>query len=192
MDKGKNRDVTLFACNDANDMWDIRGKKYDMTQSHKHYTKISSLSLWQDDCNWRRRRHPGWPYVFLLIYWCWRWNCWNPLSCFVSGECGDRPTNRGASHVWIINGLLARKAITKAGNVQGWGKLIEIPEKKDRFGLGYQPSLDERGNQAIKGKVLPVHETFTSVGHIFRGHVAMIDEVAYNWKDDEVPQVFHN
>lgn len=46
--------------------------------------------------------------------------------------------------------------------------------------MGYQPSSGERDIQDGKGQFLPLHEIFKSVGHIFGGHVAMIDEVAYN------------
>lgn len=68
----------------------------------------------------------------------------------------------------------------EAGNTEGWGKVLELPEKKDRFRPGYQLSLGKRDIQTGKGKILPVQETFTSVGHIFRGHIAMINEIDCN------------
>lgn len=46
------------------------------------------------------------------------------------------------------------KSIVEVGNAKGWGKVIEIPEKKDRFGIGYQLSLGGRDVQARKGKIL--------------------------------------
>lgn len=30
--------------------------------------------------------------------------------------------------------------LIKGRNTLGWGKLLEIPEKKNRFGLGYKPT----------------------------------------------------
>lgn len=72
------------------------------------------------------------------------------------------------------------KAIMENWNVEGWGKVIELREKKDQFRVGYQPSLGKRDIQASKGQILLVQENFTSALHIFGGHVAMIDEIAYN------------
>lgn len=63
--------------------------------------------------------------------------------------------------------LEGAKVIIEIGNAQGWGKLVEVHEKKDNFGLGYQPSLDEANNQVIKGHTPLVEETFTSASHIF-------------------------
>lgn len=30
--------------------------------------------------------------------------------------------------------------LIKRGDIMGWGKVLEITEKKDRFGLGYKPA----------------------------------------------------
>ena len=38
---------------------------------------------------------------------------------------------------------------------------MEIPEKKDRFGLGYQPS---KATKKDKGKYHPIQETFINKG----------------------------
>lgn len=72
------------------------------------------------------------------------------------------------------------KVVVGVGNIEGWGKVLELPENKDQFRLGYQLSLGERDIQTGKGKILPMQENFTSVGHIFGDHVAMIDEIACN------------
>lgn len=61
-----------------------------------------------------------------------------------------------------------------------WGKVLELLEKKDRFRLGYQPSLGKEDFQVGKGQVLPMQKTFTSSSHIFGGQVAMVDEVTFN------------
>ena len=52
-----------------------------------------------------------------------------------------------------------------------WGKLPEIPEKKNRFGLGYKLS-----KATPKGKACfpPIRETFVSKGTEDGRHVAMI------------------
>lgn len=86
--------------------------------------------------------------------------------------------------------------------------MVEVREKRDKFGLWYKPSLDEASNQRNKEQIPSVEETFTSVGHIFGNPVAMINEEAYeegvsnwirqaapdeelkNWKAVEIPQFF--
>lgn len=40
-------------------------------------------------------------------------------------------------------------------------------EKRDNFGLGYDPSWNEVGNQYNNKQIPSVEEMFTSVGHIF-------------------------
>ena len=57
------------------------------------------------------------------------------------------------------------------GTSKGWGKLVDIPENKDQFGLGYEPS-----KATLKGKACfpPIQETFVSKGTEHGGHVAMI------------------
>lgn len=65
--------------------------------------------------------------------------------------------------------------MSKAGE-----SFMEVHEKKVQFRLGYQPSLDGTNDQAIKGKIPPIEETFKSVVHIFDGKVGMIEEEAYN------------
>ncbi|XP_050920068.1 uncharacterized protein LOC127137672 [Lathyrus oleraceus] len=71
------------------------------------------------------------------------------------------------------------KAVIENGNAQGRGKVIEVRKKRDKFGLGYEPSSVEVGNQRDKKQIPSVEETFTSAGHIFGGQVAMINEEAY-------------
>ena len=54
---------------------------------------------------------------------------------------------------------------------KGWGKLVEIPEKKNRFGLGYQPSKTTKKG---KGQFPPIQKTFISKGVEHGGQVTMI------------------
>lgn len=97
------------------------------------------------------------------------------------------------------------KAAIENGNAQGLGKVIEVREKRDKFGLGYEPSSVEAGNHQDKEKIPSVEETLTNDGHIFGDQVAMINEEAYeevvsswirqaahdeelkNWKTVEIP-----
>lgn len=42
------------------------------------------------------------------------------------------------------------KVAIENGNAQDWGKVVEVREKRDKFHLGYEPLLDEAGNQHKK------------------------------------------
>ena len=59
----------------------------------------------------------------------------------------------------------------ESATLKGWGKLPEIPEKKNCFCLGYELSKD-----ALKGKEWfpPIQETFVNKGVEHGGQVAMI------------------
>ncbi|XP_050908987.1 uncharacterized protein LOC127122740 [Lathyrus oleraceus] len=100
------------------------------------------------------------------------------------------------------------KAVMESENAQDWGKVVEVKEKRDKFGLGYDPSSNKVGNQHDKEHIPSIEETFTSAGHIFGKQVAMItdedredgvsswmrqaapNEELTNWKTVEVPQIF--
>jgi hypothetical protein len=99
----------------------------------------------------------------------------------------------------------AMKEALEEGSLKGWGTLPNIPEKKDRFGLGYQPSptVFSKGNQ---GEIRTIQEIFSSAGFINEGHVALLedadeevpdlvyrcapDKVLANWKTVEIPEIF--
>ncbi|XP_050896908.1 uncharacterized protein LOC127103720 [Lathyrus oleraceus] len=67
------------------------------------------------------------------------------------------------------------KAVMERENAQDWGKVVEVNQKRDKFGLGYDPSSIEVGNQHDKEQIPPIEETFTNAGHIFGNQVAMIN-----------------
>ncbi|PNX95907.1 gag/pol polyprotein, partial [Trifolium pratense] len=87
---------------------------------------------------------------------------------------------------------------------EGWGKIPVIHEKKNRFGLGYQPSAKGLLN-ADQGKARTLQETFCSAGFSYEGQVNMIedvegnalglvrscvpDEVLSNWEAKEIPAI---
>ena len=91
----------------------------------------------------------------------------------------------------------------------GWGKLIEVPEKKDHCGLGYQPpSSVEASLVSLKGKqVLPIFEVFISIGTSKEGQVlatndegdnedvsrfiyqVAADQELNNWTSVDIPEV---
>ena len=82
---------------------------------------------------------------------------------------------------------------------------MQIPEKKDRFGLGYQPS---KATKKDKGQCPPTLEIFINKGVDHGGLVSMIsnksnnkgasnfireflpDEELKNWTAVEIPEIF--
>jgi hypothetical protein len=92
--------------------------------------------------------------------------------------------------------------VVNSGNAEGWGKMVEMPVKEDKFGIGYQPLQSEQGVQ--KGP-----STFTSAGLMNHGDVFAIGsedgdsdcdvdnwvrpcapgEMVNNWIAEEIVQV---
>ncbi|XP_058782873.1 uncharacterized protein LOC131657499 [Vicia villosa] len=105
-----------------------------------------------------------------------------------------------------------KKSVTSWRDLQdvdpeNWGKIIEVPEKKDRLGLGYQPSAI---NRAVKEgrQIPPLKQTFVTGGYEHNKQVSMlsnkgINESAFdfirecaqgeqlqNWTTLEIPEIF--
>ena len=94
--------------------------------------------------------------------------------------------------------------VVENGDLKGWGKLPEISEKKNHFGLGYESS-----KATLKGKARfpPIRETFISKGVEHGEQVAMmshkdnIKKASYyirecapgeelkNWTIVEIPEI---
>lgn len=47
------------------------------------------------------------------------------------------------------------KAVIEVGCPRSWGTMIELPEKKDKYGLGYQPSFEQFIDQKIHKRKVP-------------------------------------
>lgn len=93
----------------------------------------------------------------------------------------------------------------KGGSPSSWGKLLELPEKKEWFGLGYQPTVKEASKTDQK-RVCTIQETFHNVGFSYEGQMAMLGEIRKevpnlvchclpytilnNWKTVEILEMF--
>jgi len=55
----------------------------------------------------------------------------------------------------------ARSAVESGGPV-GWGKVINVSEKNDRFGLGYKPSAKGGALVPAKDRIRSIQEVFLS------------------------------
>jgi hypothetical protein len=62
--------------------------------------------------------------------------------------------------------------VVKSGEAPGWGKMMDIAAKKDRFGVGYQPGRGSSG----QGRGRRPSVTFTSAGMLDPDHICMVDE----------------
>ena len=94
------------------------------------------------------------------------------------------------------------KEVVDSGKAEGWGKMVDLPVKEDKFGVGYQPLQAEQVGQAGPS-------TFTSAGLMNHGDVFAADvedgdsdcdldcwvrpsapgEVINNWTAEDVVQV---
>ena len=97
-------------------------------------------------------------------------------------------------------------ALVSSGVAPGWGRLLDLPIKEDKFGIGYQPALTSTTStpQTRQGPI-----TFSSAGIIQYGQVSAINkedgdsdcdidnwvrprvpgEVLRNWSSEEIIQV---
>lgn len=71
------------------------------------------------------------------------------------------------------------KTIVEASHPEGWGKVLELPVKKDQSRLGYQsPQVAHKRTipKESKWNILPFLETFTSVGHLREGQISLMGD----------------
>jgi hypothetical protein len=102
------------------------------------------------------------------------------------------------------------KEVVDSGKAEGWGKIVDLPVKEDKFGIGYQPLQAEQGVQAGPSTFTSAGpSTFTSVGLMNHGDVFAADvedgdsdydldnwvrprapgEVISNWTAEDIVQV---
>ena len=77
-----------------------------------------------------------------------------------------------------LSSLSDAKALLEAGIPHdGWGKVIEVVEKRDRCGLGYQPSSStQAGLTLLKGKQIPpISKVFTSASSSKEAQALVVD-----------------
>jgi hypothetical protein len=96
------------------------------------------------------------------------------------------------------------KEALEEGISEGLGKVLDVCQKKGRFGLGYRSSTREV-LKVDQGRIRTIQETFRSAGFSYEGQVAMLedddedvpdmvhrcapDEVLNNWKALEIPEI---
>ena len=63
------------------------------------------------------------------------------------------------------------KAIVESGHPTGWGRVLDLPAKFDKLGLGYNPMQDQKGASSSKSFI-----NFTRGGVINEGSVLAIGD----------------
>ncbi|XP_050909925.1 uncharacterized protein LOC127123778 [Lathyrus oleraceus] len=80
--------------------------------------------------------------------------------------------------------MKSTKSSIEGGNPEGWGQLIDIREKHDRFGLGYVPS-------AVKGARVPAKDNTRSIQEVFLStrfiHGDQVNAIEDNTEDEDEP-----
>ncbi|XP_058764021.1 uncharacterized protein LOC131637455 [Vicia villosa] len=77
-----------------------------------------------------------------------------------------------------LSSLNDAKAFLEAGVPHGpWGKLIDVYEKRDKYGLGYQPSSSTQFSPIHGKKVIPpISQVFVSANTSSEGQVLAVDD----------------
>lgn len=93
--------------------------------------------------------------------------------------------------------------LIKGINAQGWGKLLEIPQKKDQLRLSYKLA-NEGVEKTYQKKLCTLQETFHSAGYKDGNQVVVVEEkegipnlvchcspniTLVNWKAIEIPEM---
>lgn len=63
------------------------------------------------------------------------------------------------------------KAIVESGHPTGWGRVLDLPAKFDKLGLGYDPTQDQKGASSSKSFI-----NFTRGGVINEGSVLVVGD----------------
>jgi hypothetical protein len=98
------------------------------------------------------------------------------------------------------------KMLARGGGSKGCEQLWDIPMKRDKYGLGYKPSLGK--NDATKRLIGNIHETFYRAEFANEDQIAVIEDVSdqgkisclvyrrslnpslNNWTAVEIPEIF--
>ena len=102
--------------------------------------------------------------------------------------------------------LKSAKSAVESGGPAGWGQVINVNEKNDRFGLGYKPSANGGALVPAKDRVRSIQEVFLSKGFIHGDQVGAVEDdtkdgetsnliyqceaALTNWEAVEIPEVF--
>lgn len=95
-----------------------------------------------------------------------------PLHCLDFEEVSSATANHDQSSAIILSSVRSAKQTLEKGILAGWGKVVNVAEKHDRFGIGYRPSACKASSR--KKQFNPVK--FSSAGFQGDHTVAVIGE----------------
>lgn len=73
-----------------------------------------------------------------------------------------------------------------AGRPDGWGEIVQVAEKKDKFGLGFKPYQQAKAQVSQEKSQRRIQEVFHSGGVVHDHHAYAIDEVSTAVSEDLV------
>lgn len=82
-----------------------------------------------------------------------------------------------------MSSLKDAKAVVEVGHPEGWGRVLNLPPKFDKFGLGFRPAMKST-TPKLSSSFTPVK--FSSGGIVRDGQVnAATSEVDINYEIDQ-------
>lgn len=63
-----------------------------------------------------------------------------PLHCLEFEDISSASANKNQSSATILSSAKSAKKTLEKGPLLGWGKVVNVAEKRDRFGIGYHPA----------------------------------------------------
>ena len=95
-----------------------------------------------------------------------------PLHCLEFEDVNSASTNSNQSSSTILSSAKSAKQTLEKGPLLGWDKVVNMAEKRDRFGIGYHPATCKVSSK--KKQFNPVK--FSSAGYQNEHTVAVIGE----------------
>lgn len=63
-----------------------------------------------------------------------------PLHCLEFEDVNSATSNHDQSSTTILSSVRSAKQTLEKGSLAGWGQVVNVAEKHDRFDIGYRPS----------------------------------------------------
>lgn len=105
-----------------------------------------------------------------------------PLHCLEFEDVNSTTSNHDQSSATILSSIRSAKKILEKGLLSGWGQIVNVTKKHNKFGIGYHPSACKVSPRKQK-KFNPIK--FSSAGYQDNHTVAVVGEA--NGSKQETP-----
>lgn len=95
-----------------------------------------------------------------------------PLHCLEFEEVNSATANHDQSPATVLSSVRSAKQTLEKGPLPGWGKVVDVAEKREKFGINYHPTARKASSK--KKQFNPVK--FSSAGFQNDQTVAVIGE----------------